>query len=359
VAFLQWALPRLQLRWPGFRHVRRQVCRRLARRLGELDLPDLAAYRARLEADPDPEAPGSEWRTLDACCRITISRFLRDRAVFERLGQRVLPALAVRADAEARPLRAWCAGCAGGEEAYGLRALWQEEVAPHHPRVALAIVATDVDGASLARARAGAYAPSSLKEASPAWRQRVFDWRPGFGEGQGRWVVRAAFRGDVAWIRQDLRQVAPRGVFDLVLCRNLAFTYFDAPLQRAVLARIARHLRPGGALVVGLHERLPEGAEAAAFEAWPGERAILRHRGAPAAPEALDVVCDNGDPIRFGPAGAPRVVAEVLDRWPGESHHYVRVRATDGGVYILRHDLDRDTWTIHAFEEDGAAPDLP
>ena len=28
-AFLQYALPRLNLRWPGFRKVRRQVCKRL------------------------------------------------------------------------------------------------------------------------------------------------------------------------------------------------------------------------------------------------------------------------------------------------------------------------------------------
>jgi len=27
VEFLQWALPRLHLRWPGFRKVRAQVCK--------------------------------------------------------------------------------------------------------------------------------------------------------------------------------------------------------------------------------------------------------------------------------------------------------------------------------------------
>ena len=31
VTFLQWALPRLHFRWPGFRKVRRQVCRRISR----------------------------------------------------------------------------------------------------------------------------------------------------------------------------------------------------------------------------------------------------------------------------------------------------------------------------------------
>ena len=79
VAFLQWALPQLGLRWPGFRNVRRQVRRRVARRLVELGIPDLNAYRRHLHAHAE------EWRHLDGLCRISISRFHRDRAVFEAL----------------------------------------------------------------------------------------------------------------------------------------------------------------------------------------------------------------------------------------------------------------------------------
>jgi chemotaxis protein methyltransferase CheR len=53
VAFLQWALPQLGRRWAGYRKVRRQVCRRVWRRVGELGLDSLAEYRRRLEQDPD------------------------------------------------------------------------------------------------------------------------------------------------------------------------------------------------------------------------------------------------------------------------------------------------------------------
>lgn len=72
VALLRWALPRLGLRWPGFRRVRRQVCKRIARRIKELGLADVAAYRERLECAPE------EWPEFDSLCRITISRFYRD-----------------------------------------------------------------------------------------------------------------------------------------------------------------------------------------------------------------------------------------------------------------------------------------
>jgi len=100
VTFLQWALPQLRMRWRGFRRVRRQVCRRLAKRLADLGLPDLAAYRAFLLVHPE------EWKRVDAACRITISRLYRDRSVFDVLAQEVLPELAAAAQA-ARSSSRW------------------------------------------------------------------------------------------------------------------------------------------------------------------------------------------------------------------------------------------------------------
>ena len=74
--FLQWALPRLGLRWVGLRKVRRQVCRRITRRLDAFRLPDLGAYRDYLGATR------RECASLSALMPITISRFYRDRGVF-------------------------------------------------------------------------------------------------------------------------------------------------------------------------------------------------------------------------------------------------------------------------------------
>ena len=88
VQFLQWALPRLSLRWAGFRKVRRQVCKRIQRRIRTIGLADTNAYRKLLETDKE------EWQVLDELCRITISRFFRDREVFDCLGAHVLPQLA-------------------------------------------------------------------------------------------------------------------------------------------------------------------------------------------------------------------------------------------------------------------------
>jgi len=250
VAFLRWALPRLRMRWSGFRKVRRQVCKRIARRLRALGLPDVDAYRALLEAD------AAEWKHLDALCTIPISRFWRDRSVFDRLREEVLPALAERALASGAPaVHAWSAGCASGEEPYSLAILWRLDLAARFPALRLDVIATDVDERLLARARAGLYGTSSLKDLPPAWIDAAFTRRG------PRHAIGDLLRAGIDFRRQDLREGMPEGPFHLVLCRNVAFTYFDEPLQREILARMAARIVPGGALVIGIHESLPPAAE--------------------------------------------------------------------------------------------------
>ena len=247
-AFLQWALPRLGFRWPGFRRVRRQVCRRIRRRLAELDLPDFYAYRVYLEGYP------AEATVLDGFCRITISRFFRDRWTFERLRWNMLPMMARSARDSSEPrLRIWCAGCASGEEPYTLAINWRLEIASRFPKVSLSIFASDTDPHMLARARRGVYTAGSVRELPERWRQEAF-------RQQGEvFTLRDDFRRDVNFFAQDIRDAMPDGTFDLVFCRYLAFTYFDEPLQRDVLGRLATRLRPGGVLAIGSHETLPTG----------------------------------------------------------------------------------------------------
>ncbi len=47
-------------------------------------------------------------------------------------------------------------------------------------------------------------------------------------------------------------------------------------------------------------------------------------------------------------------VADVLDRWRGENHEYVKLRGSDGALYILRYGADADEWEIHLMEAPGA-----
>ncbi len=248
VEFLQWALPRLRMRWPGFRKVRRQVCKRVDRRLKELALDDVAAYRSYLELH------SSEWTVLDTLCRISISRFYRDRGVFDYLRDEILPALAESAqETDDHCLRCWSVGCASGEEPYTLNIIWQLRLSSDYPEVTLRVTATDSDANMLTRAQRGSYPASSLKDLPIEWREAAFS------TSDDLFDLKPEFRAAVEFVEQDIRDDMPTGGFHLILCRHLAFTYFDESLQREILQRVASKLVPGGILVAGKQEPLPVG----------------------------------------------------------------------------------------------------
>jgi chemotaxis protein methyltransferase CheR len=119
--------------------------------------------------------------------------------------------------------------------------------------VPLRIVATDIDAQLLERAREGRYPASSLKELPRELLETAF-----LREGE-QFRVRDELRVGVEFHRQDIRDAMPAGPFELVLCRNLAFTYFDEEGQQEVLRGISERLVAGGYLVLGAHESLPGG----------------------------------------------------------------------------------------------------
>lgn len=259
VAFLQWCLPRLEMRWAGFRKVRRQVCKRISRRIAVLGLDGAGAYRAYVDSHDE------EWTTLDSLCRVTISRFYRDRGVFDALRSRVLPALVRAAAAGGRDrLRCWSAGCASGEEPYTLAIIWWHDRLP----VALDVEATDADETLLERARVGRYAHSTLKDLPVELREWAFQ------RGVADYEIKESIRRGVHFSHRDIRTGPPPGHYDLILCRNLAFVYYNAHAQEAVLQSFRRVLLAGGVVVIGAHERLP--GPAPGFEPFEGIPGVYR-----------------------------------------------------------------------------------
>jgi len=247
--FLQWALPQMKMRWTGFRKVHKQVCKRIGRRMKTLNLHNFGEYQSWLTTHP------LEWEVLDGMCRITISRFYRDWAVFDFLKDEILPRLAQEATLEKRPLRCWSAGCASGEEPYTLSLIWHFVFKEKFPEMDFQIIGTDVDAQLLERAKIGCYTLGSLKGLPKPWLAKAFSVK------DNGYCIHSCFGKNIEWIQQDIRASFPTGMFDLLLCRNLVATYFEPALQVAIYNQMKSVLRPGGVLVLGCHEKLPEGLE--------------------------------------------------------------------------------------------------
>jgi chemotaxis protein methyltransferase CheR len=253
----------MHLRWPGFRKVRRRVYKRVNRRLLELGLPSLDAYQVYLEDHP------AEWEVLGSLCWMSITRFYRDRSVFQHLESDILPHLAqLVAGAQDYEMRCWSAGCASGEEPYTLAIIWQQRLASRFPALHFRVVATDIDPQAIQLAERGCYHWGSMKELPAEWRAQAF-----VAAGE-ELCLKDEYRPAVTFLVQDLRESVPDGLFEIILCRNLAFTYFDEATQRKTLERLTNKLAPGGALVIGKLESLPQGESE--VEPWSIHMGVYR-----------------------------------------------------------------------------------
>jgi len=233
------------MRWKGFRKVRKRVCRRIQNRIAELGFESIKDYREYLEGNIE------EWKTLNSYCGITISRFYRDRGLFNTLSRKVFPflrELALRE--ECQEVRCWSAGCASGEEPHTLKIIWDNIIAPESSWPNIKITATDINKRVLARARDGTYSASSF------WELPYTLFRRSFHLKGGSYTLKDEFRGGVTFLSQDIRRDMPYDEFHLILCRNFVFTYFDESLQREILEEMVEHLLPGGFLIIGCHEKI-------------------------------------------------------------------------------------------------------
>lgn len=231
----------LERPWDGYRRVRRGVKKRLRRHMRSLGCTTVDQYLTRLFADP------GVMRCCDRCLRVTISRFFRDRQLWSDLHDRILPGLAQRFGPS---LRIWSAGCAGGEEPYSLAMLWNELGRP----VPLELLATDADAGCLARARAGVYPRSSLKEAPAPIKETYFALR----RGGRQYRILGHRLPTVCWRQHDLLDAPPvTGPVHLILLRNNLLTYYQGEVLIDAVSRIVRILAPGGGLVTGSGELLP------------------------------------------------------------------------------------------------------
>ncbi len=244
-----------------FRDYRPETLRsRLEARMRAVGCVDLAAYHARLMAERDEVD-----RLLESLV-LPVTGFFRDGWVFRELAERVLPTL----PAASGILRAWVVGTATGEEAYTVAMLLAEAAARQRGR-GFEVLASDLDQRSLEVARKGLYSDAAVQAVPPDVRKLYLR-----SEGPDGWRVVDPIRGRVHFAQHDLMgaRLAPReaivAAFDLVFCRNVLL-YFDASLRAKAIERLAAVLEPGGALVIGVTEALPEDSTGR-FTTYPGVR---------------------------------------------------------------------------------------
>lgn len=237
-------LEHLGLSWRGYRKVRKGVKKRVRRHMEQLGCRTVSSYILALESQPDVRA---------ACRRlmtVSISRFFRDRRLWEVLGGEILPELI---GTYGKRVEIWSAGCASGEEVYSLKILWQGLKNVHAPTPELRITATDMNPVYLERAKAAVYPESSLKVVPDRVRSTWFEKVP----GRNTYALTPRLKEGILWRVHDLLYEDPPGVFHLIFLRNNLLTYCQDASANQALQRIVNALAMKGFLIIGAHERLP------------------------------------------------------------------------------------------------------
>jgi chemotaxis protein methyltransferase CheR len=176
--------------------------------------------------------------------------FFRNSDQFRALAEIVLPGR-MRARQAPKVLRLLSAGCASGEEAYSMAIVVRETILD--PACEVRIQAVDLNPAALEKAVRARYSSWALRDTPPDFQRKWFcvNGREMILDESVRTAVHFS-NGNLASDDPDLWQPA---AFDAIFCRNVLM-YFAPEQMRAVIARIARSLAPGGYLFLGHAETL-------------------------------------------------------------------------------------------------------
>lgn len=232
------------LSWDGYRKVRKGVTKRIDRHMLRLGCRKISEYLSAIENSMQNR------KECELLLTVSISRFFRDRQLWQALEQQILPELMTGSQ---KNLRVWSAGCACGEEAYSFNILWFRLQKSASAPSKMQITASDLNPAYLEKARAGIYASSSLKEVSPAIKNEYFSAK----RKEKIFKVKPLLKQNITWELRHLLSEPPAGKFHIIFLRNNLLTYYHKRLQEKPFRQIIECLAPSGFLIIGAHEEAP------------------------------------------------------------------------------------------------------
>jgi two-component system CheB/CheR fusion protein len=238
------------------------VTRRIERRMSINRIDEIRDYVAFMQHYP------GEAGTLFREFLIGVTRFFRDREVFDLLKENWLPEILDRASG--KESRFWIAGCSTGEEAYTLAILAKEYMQQSGINRDLKIFATDIDRDAVLFAANGVY-PESIAADVPQELLSKYFYRK-----QDSYQISRNIREMVVFAQHNLIKDPPFTNIDLVSCRNLLI-YLQPVLQRKVLEFFNFSLNAQGVLLLGTSETIGEMGDC--YESLDHKYKIYRTRG--------------------------------------------------------------------------------
>lgn len=183
--------------------------------------------------------------------------WFRDARPWESLEKFILPEFGnLLRRGEKHRIRILSAACSSGQEPYSiallLHKLKADGLLDGVNLSAFEITAFDISPGTLFLASGGRYSQLEISRGLPDfWRDNYFDPTP-----SNTWTLKTAVRSMVGFKRRNLQDdFTSLGVFDLVLCRNVAI-YFEEHFKNDLFNRLAQIIFKDGRLMLGGTESL-------------------------------------------------------------------------------------------------------
>jgi PAS domain S-box-containing protein len=300
------------------------VSRRMGRRSVLNKRSSLKAYAEFLRGN------SNELDALYADILIGVTSFFRNPTAFVQLRQKIFPKLLAEGGDE--PIRVWVLGCSTGQEAYSIAMAYMEAAGKFPGARKLQMFATDLNEASLDKARIGFYPRTLTRDVSPERLRRFFV------EDENGYRVVKQVRESIVFARQNLISEPPFSRMDLISCRNVMI-YLEAGLQKKVIPMFHYALKKGGFLFLGASESVGGFGELFA-QAYKGHKIFVRKM---AAARAFQL------PVKQGPGErAARATRALPTRVPPNG-----AGARDAPVGELDAEREADRVTVNQFAPPG------
>lgn len=216
------------------------LSRRIGIRMKMLDMTSSSQYAELLNSDLN------EVGTLYDTLSINVTKFCRDKQVWQVFGNKIIPNLSKNTKLNDK-LRIWSCGCASGEEPYSLAIIFSEAFKNSDNK--FQILATDINSKALQHARRGIYTPDNLKNLDSLLITKYFK-----RTNDGNYKIIDKIKDLVSFNLADITTFSIN-YLDVIFCRNLLI-YYGKDAQDLIFKKFHNVLKPNRYLILGMDETL-------------------------------------------------------------------------------------------------------
>ena len=201
--------------------------------------------------------------------------FFRDKVPFEHFRDTIMPEM-LKARANRKSIRIWCAAGSTGQEPYSL-AMSLKEMGAALAGWRVEIIATDLSTEVLEKSKSGVYSQFEVQRGLPI--QLLVKY---FKQNGEFWQISPELRAMVQHRQLNLlHDFSQLGVFDVIFCRNVLI-YFDQDTKINIFGRLAKTMEADGFLVLGAAETVVGLTDV--FKPFPDKRGLYRPSGVRTTP---------------------------------------------------------------------------